>query len=59
MTVKPGKCEDIPGEVRTGPEFSLVAPAEGGAGQVSVDGEEYEPVNMHVRLKPKHITIFT
>lgn len=59
MTVRGGECEEVPGEVRTGLEFTLQAPTDGGTSQVSVDGEVYEPVNMHIRLKPKHITIFT
>ena len=58
-TFRLGHCEEIPGEERYGSEFRVQAPAEGCAIQVSVDGEEYEPVNMQVRLKPRYITMFT
>lgn len=58
-TFQPGHCEEVPGEERSGSEFRVQAPAEGCGIQVSVDGEEYEPVSMQVRLKPGYITMFT
>lgn len=55
-------CE-VSGRDFIGTEFSLspnqCSPAAEGDQQLSVDGEQYEPVPMHVKLNPNYLTVFT
>ena len=53
-----GRCKEPAGQDRVSTEFILTPLAPSVTSQVSVDGEQYEPVPIHVRLKHNHITVF-
>ena len=56
-----GTSQEIPGKEWAGQELVISPPEKlrGDGSWVSVDGEKYEAVPMHVRLKPQHLTLYS